>query len=215
MGYVQAGFEVVGIDVEPQPSYPFEFHRGRVGKLKLSWIKRFDAIHASPPCQAYTVANAYRDGRHPALIEPTRELLERAGLPYVIENVPGAPLLDPIQLCGSSFGLRVRRHRHFECSFEVEPIACEHRWQDDHPKYRVRISQKRAEIRFGRRVPLSECYLLTGVYPLYGGGQIHGGNSQFLAGVAMGIDWMNKTEMNDAIPPAYTNYIGRHLKEAA
>jgi SAM-dependent methyltransferase len=114
-GYADAGFEVVGVDIEPQPNYPFEFVRADALTFPLDG---FDAVHASAPCQAFTVYrnnSAHVRQDHPNLIPQTRERLIASGLPYVIENVPGAPLIDPIQLCGTSFPpLEVRRHRIFE-----------------------------------------------------------------------------------------------------
>src|SRR5262245_29670527 len=108
MGYHRAGFDVVGVDINPQPNYPF--HVVRDDALEFlrtgSWVDRYDAIHASPPCQAYSVLRrANPDAQYPDLIAPTRELLEQTGLPWVIENVPGAPLAYSIELCGSMFGL--------------------------------------------------------------------------------------------------------------
>lgn len=121
-GYRRAGFEVVGIDIEPQPHYPFEFHRGDAIELGYELLGRggFVAVHASPPCQAWSDL-AYRTGRsYPELIEPVRALMQWYKLPCVIENVEGAPLINPITLCGVMFkGLRVLRHRLFECSFPI------------------------------------------------------------------------------------------------
>ena len=128
-GYHRAGFDVVGVDNRPQPNYPFAYHLGNA----LEWLGEgyaggFDAIHASPPCQlfsAYQRANT-RQKQHLNLIPETRELLRASGLPYVIENVPGAPLEDPVTICGVSVGLEVRRHRLFETSVPliVPPCAC-------------------------------------------------------------------------------------------
>jgi DNA (cytosine-5)-methyltransferase 1 len=188
VGYHRAGFEVVGVDINPQPHYPFEFHQADAMTYPLDG---FDAIHASPPCQAYirsgTVA---KDGRHPRLLPPTRERLIEAGIPWVIENVPGAPMRADVQLCGSIFGLAVRRHRWFESSESLSPwvLACNH----------------------------SEP--VAGVY-----GHPHGAsgaNAGMLPGDlatwsrAMGIDWMTTAELADAIPPAYTEWIGTQLLRA-
>lgn len=128
MGYHRAGFDVIGVDLNPQPRYPFEFHQCDA----LEWLSyeqnEFDAIHASPPCQRYTALakgnNANVDD-YPDLIAPTRELLQETGLPYVIENVPSAPLRYPITLCGEMFGLSVIRHRLFESNLPL--LMCPHR----------------------------------------------------------------------------------------
>jgi DNA (cytosine-5)-methyltransferase 1 len=137
MGYSRAGFDVVGVDINPQPHYPFEFYQADALEYLAEHGSEFDVIHASPPCQRYS---AMTNGRwqdrveeHPDLIEPTRILLIKSGKPYVIENVPGAPLLNPVLLCGTMFyletpsGNQLRRHRYFECSFRV-PLTppCQH-----------------------------------------------------------------------------------------
>jgi DNA (cytosine-5)-methyltransferase 1 len=150
MGYHRAGFDVVGVDHRPQPNYPFEFIETdaltflREGGPIRGW---FDAIHASPPCQAYSAGARMRNGYakdHPRLIEPLRELLIQTGLPYVIENVPEAPLRSPMRLCGSQFGLDVRRHRAFESNVLLLSNGCTHDHQGvvvgvygDHPEDRV------------------------------------------------------------------------------
>jgi DNA (cytosine-5)-methyltransferase 1 len=132
-GYRRAGFEVVGVDINPQPHYPFEFIQGDAlrmlelcGGMQLD--KGFDAIHASPPCQAFTAYQ--RTGvpsiDHPDLIEIVRWLLRNTGVPWVIENVTGAPLQNPIQLCGTGFGLKVQRHRLFETNFPLMSPGCSH-----------------------------------------------------------------------------------------
>lgn len=185
MGYYRAGFEVVGVDKEPMPNYPFEFHRGDALSYPLDG---FDAIAASPPCQAYSTLNRFNGVEYPDLYEPTRERLEAAGVPWVIENVIGAPYRSGVVLCGSMFGLRVRRHRNFETSFLVFPPACDHAAQ-------------------GRP---------TGVY---GHGQFYweNGEKQWRnvpraeAEEAMGIDWMSRAELSEAIPPAFTEFIGLAL----
>jgi DNA (cytosine-5)-methyltransferase 1 len=115
MGYHQAGFEVVGVDIAPQRRYPFAFIQSDALKLDPRFLALFDAIHASPPCQAYSKAQRLRKNDHPDLIIPTRKMLEATGLPYVIENVPGSPLRSPATLCGGMFSeLKVYRHRWFE-----------------------------------------------------------------------------------------------------
>jgi DNA (cytosine-5)-methyltransferase 1 len=129
MGYARAGFHVFGVDKDPQPHYPFEFHRGdAIHALYVVLAGDFepDVIHASPPCQAYSDLQKQNKRDYPALIEEVRELLEDTGLPYVIENVDGAPLRDPVTLCGTMFpGLRVIRHRLFEANWPL--VAPPHR----------------------------------------------------------------------------------------
>lgn len=130
MGYSRAGFEVVGVDVAPMPNYPFKFVQNDALELLRSagtwswgwgwWDEQpFDAIHASPPCQAYANVTLWRGDQddHPDLIELTRELLDETGLPYVIENVRTPALRDPMMLCGSQLGLPIRRHRYFETNW--------------------------------------------------------------------------------------------------
>jgi DNA (cytosine-5)-methyltransferase 1 len=198
VGYHRAGFEVVGVDLKPQPNYPFEFHQGDA----LAWLRGhgaagFHAIHASPPCQAHSVIKHSNGGesKHPDLIPQTRADLRATGLPYVIENVVGAPFIDPIQLCGSSFGLSVRRHRLFEIrGFSMIIPTCNHAAQPK--RYRV--------LRHG-------AYYLSSVVPVYGTG---GGKAHEEWADAMGIDWMTRKELAQAIPPAYTELIGHQLMDA-
>ncbi len=190
MGYHRAGFEVVGVDVAPQPHYPFEFHQADALTFEL---EGFDAIHASPPCQAYSCLTSDKS-LHPRLIRPIRARLVAAGVPYVIENVEGArdEMSDPILLCGSSFGLDLRRHRYFESNVGLEAPPCDHRWQAP----RFRIPDK-------RRKGLAS---VVGVY-----GQINYAGELALRSAAMGIDWMSNAELIEAIPPAYTQHIGEQL----
>jgi DNA (cytosine-5)-methyltransferase 1 len=198
VGYHRAGFEVVGVDSKPQPNYPFEFVLSDALALDPSFIASFDAIHASPPCQSYSdLAKRNRNGHmHPRLIEPTRELLEQSGLPYIIENVEGAPLLNPVVLCGTMFpGLRVLRHRLFEANFAL--LVPPH---GKHPK--VHTFDKRKS-HYGKTNDMIDFVQVTG-----------GGNCSIAAAKdAMGIDWMTKGELNEAIPPAYTQFLGRQLME--
>ncbi|HSS11160.1 MAG TPA: DNA cytosine methyltransferase [Acidimicrobiales bacterium] len=201
MGYHRAGFDVVGVDIVDQPRYPFEFHQADA----LTWpLDGFDAIHASPPCQAYSVLRrANPHAEYPDLVAFTRQRLEESDVPWVMENVPGAPVRAVIVLCGSMFDLgagvrQLRRHRLFELSHAMLQPQCQHRGE------------------------------AVGVY---GGGPI--GRYTFENGVrkglkgrrggyqgtmaerrqAMGVDWMTSTELNNAIPPAYTEWIGTQLIE--
>lgn len=186
MGYHRAGFDVVGVDIVPQPHYPFEFHQADALTFPLDG---FDVIHASPPCQAYSTLAALRpDLNHPDLYQIVRDRLTSHGAPFVIENVIGAPYRSGFVLCGSSFDLRVRRHRNFETSFAVLAPACEHRRQG---------------------TPL-------GVYGYGGGGKMSRGwkakPSEFAA--LMGMSWATPREITQAIPPAYTEWIGQRLIES-
>lgn len=194
MGYHRAGFEVVGVDIKPQPRYPFEFHQADALEYCIEHGHEFDAIHASPPCQRYSIATHVQGNRerHPDLVGPTRDVLAMSGKPWVIENVPRAPLDNPIMFCGTMFGLQVFRHRLFECSFRISPPVHErhkgtcmsHRWHGEHWDD------------------------LSGGYVTVCGG----GNCRVAtARKAMGIEWMTKRELNQAIPPAYTEYIGKQL----
>jgi DNA (cytosine-5)-methyltransferase 1 len=196
VGYARAGFEVVGVDHKPQPNYPLPFIQGDALELDPDFIATFDAIHASPPCQSYSDL-AKRNGngdRWPRLIEPVRDRLIASGLPYVIENVDGAPLLNPVVLCGTMFkGLRVLRHRLFEANFMI--MVPPH---GKHPK--VHTFDKRKS-HYGKTNDMLDFVQVTG-----------GGNCSIAAARdAMGIDWMTKQELNEAIPPAYTQFIGRQL----
>ena len=200
MGYHRAGFEVVGVDINPQPHYPFEFWkadaldvlRAMAESSVFSEAWNFDAIHASPPCQAYSMTARLHNRDHPRLIEPTREALVATGKPYVIENVVGAPLHDPVRLCGSSFGLPIRRHRLFEMVPAVPLFPpCVHHLNPNPvdvtgggPDF-ARMARRGV----ANRKPLNVAH----------------------AGAALGIEWMTRRELNEAIPPAYTEWIGRQL----
>lgn len=206
MGYYQAGFDVIGVDKFPQPNYPFTFIQHDVRTLKLEEymldISDFSAIHASPPCQIHSTITATAGTRHnhEDHIPYTRSKLIRSGLPYVIENVPGAPLINPIQLCGSSFGLRLRRHRLFESSIDLVGKECWHKWQDDEKIFSP-MSYRRGDVKANK----------SGVIGVFGGGQGLGNGEVWMWKMAMGILWMRKAEMAQAIPPCYTRYIGRQL----
>lgn len=196
MGYHRAGFDVVGVDIAPQPHYPFEFHQGDA----MTWpLDGFDAVHASPPCQAYSVANNIH-GRtdHPDLVGFTRDRLDRADVPWVMENVPGSPLRTTIEICGLPLGLSVKRHRWFESSVMLwAPPPC----PKSHPGEWVSV--------FGDTV-LERGHVIGKAKG--GGNRIkrrHLGTDR--GREAMGIDWMNRDELSEAIPPAYTEYIGAQL----
>ena len=187
MGYSRAGFEVVGIDIAPRPDYPFAFIQADALRPPVD-PRAFDLIHASPPCQAHTRAGHLRDAQGGEcsaldLLEPTRAMLRESGVPYVIENVPGAPM-QGVTLCGSSFGLKVRRHRLFETSFLLLAPPCDH------------ITQGR---------PVGVYHRMADEVP--SGGKTAETLEQ--GQEAMGIDWMQWDELKEAIPPAFTEYIGR------
>ena len=196
VGYAEAGFEIVGVDINPQRRYPFEFIQADALQLDPDFLSSFDAIHASPPCQSYSdLAKRNGNGHQwPRLVEPVREMLIASGRPYVIENVEGAPLLNPIVLCGTMFpGLRVLRHRLFETNFPVKVPP-----HGKHPK--VHTFDKRKS-HYGKTNEWTDFVQVTG-----------GGNCTIAAARdAMGIEWMSKLEINEAIPPAYTCFIGKQL----
>ena len=128
MGYHRAGFdEIVGVDIDDHPNYPFRFMRGDALEYLAAHGGEFDAIHASPPCQAF-VAAADKD-RHLDLLTPTLAALQLVSVPWVVENVPTAPMPVTVMLCGSSFGLRVRRHRKFSSNVLIPGMPCRHKEQ--------------------------------------------------------------------------------------
>jgi DNA (cytosine-5)-methyltransferase 1 len=200
MGYHRAGFDVVGVDIKPQPRYPFEFIQAdaldalrivtwQCSDAPVALRRSFDAIHASPPCQAHSTLRHRTGGDYPDLVAATRTRLIRSGLPYVIENVVGAPLLNPIMLCGSSFGLGVegrqlRRHRLFESNVPIMASPCQHRGE------------------------------AVGVYGTGGGGKMTRGykaKGVAEARIALRTPWMTLAECAQAIPPAYAEHVGHYL----
>lgn len=188
VGYHRAGFDVVGVDIRPQPNYPFEFVQADA-LLVAQWFETADVIHASPPCQAYSVATLQHRDTHeyPDLLPVVRDLLIHKGLPYVIENVPGAPMHNPVMVCGSGLGMtRIRRHRLFESNVMLLGVQCRHRLNDD---------------------------ILSVVGHSEGSGKVGPGYLMADKQAAMGIDWMNRDELSEAIPPAYTEHIGTQLLE--
>jgi DNA (cytosine-5)-methyltransferase 1 len=213
MGYSRAGFEVVGVDIAPQPHYPFEFYQGdALAALDPDDdfyfdVDQFDAIHASPPCQAYTEANNRwrgQDGHadsHPYLIEPVRTLLRSSGLPYVIENVQGAKsaMEVSIVLHGGMFGLHVIRRRLFESNLALlQPLMAE-------PTDFVAVYGDAPD---GRRVSPRKYLLEDGVERVFFRKAAKGLKE---AQDAMGMDWADWHGTKEAIPPAYTEFIGRQL----
>lgn len=210
-GYADAGFEVVGVDVRPQPNYPFDFIQADVLALDPAFVRSFDAIHASPPCQAHTSMKTMHNAKaHPDLVEPTRALLIASGRPWVMENVVGAPLENPILLCGTMFGLgfedaELRRHRLFEMSHPPALVPqCQHGSRDVIGVYGGHVRNRRRVIGvYGKAVRDSRRKADKGV-PDFTADQ---------GRAAMGIDWMNVMELSQAIPPAYTEWLGRGLMD--
>lgn len=188
MGYHRAGFEVVGVDIKPQPHYPFEFHQADALTYPLGG---FDAYHASPPCQKFSTSTLTKNrDKHPNLIPPIREMFVATDKPYVIENVMKAPLLATLMLCGSMFGLGVVRHRYFEMypNSLFPPYCCTHTKKVQRQGYAP--DEKR------------QLWCIT-----RSAARLEG------AGESMGIDWMQRDALQiaEAIPPAYTEYIGLYL----
>ena len=192
MGYHRAGFHVVGVDIKPQPNYPFAFHQADAIEFLSELISigpahfQFAAIHASPPCQLYSKTQVIYDNLHVDLVASTRELLEASGLPYVIENVKGAPLRNPVVLEGQMFGLNTHRYRLFEANWPLEV-----------PLLRPPPGPM---AKMGRPIREGESIQVVGHFS-----DVEAGRA------AMGIDWMSRDEMSEAIPPAYTEFIGAQL----
>ena len=191
MGYHRAGFEVVGVDIEPQPNYPFEFHQADAMTFPL---EGFDAIHASPPCQRFSMASRCRAGlaeQYPDFIAPIRERLRASGVPYVIENVPGAPLENPTLLCGQMFGLDLFRHRIFETNIELPFLL--------HTHSKPGSKAGGGGAKRGGWVPGKIISIAGNCAPIAEARRV------------MEIEWTTRDELAEAIPPAYTEYIGREL----
>jgi DNA (cytosine-5)-methyltransferase 1 len=202
-GYADAGFEVVGIDIKKQKRYPFEFIQADCLEIlqDLDYLRTFDVIAASPPCQTHSRTKHLRDAQGGTttkidLIPQTREALIASGKPYVIENVPGAPLIKPVQFCGSSFGLKVRRHRLFESNLELTGSVCKHKEQG-----------KPIGVYGAMNDTAQGLDKTTGKYV------IGGSTAKTVeeARQAMGIEWMIWGELVEAIPPVYTHTIGKQL----
>jgi len=203
-GYRRAGFDVTGVDIEPQPNNPHRFVQADALEYLESHGDEYDAIHASPPCQSYSRAMRHLATPQPMLIEPVRKLFKESGKAWVIENVLGAPLVKwsdlfgnhGVELCGTMFGLRIYRHRIFETSFPIyAPKPCDHSIVPLNPHRaggdpggpisgRARMKQE-----FGEDV-----------------------NCEKVWAEEMGVGWMSKTGAREAVPPCFTEYIGRHLR---
>ena len=191
MGYSRAGFEVTGVDLKHGKRYPFKYIRANVLEIlaNIEFLNGFDVIHASPPCQTHSITKNLRiaQGKSTSkidLIPETRAGLIQSSKPFIIENVMGSPLIDPIMLCGSAFGLKVRRHRIFESNIKLTGSLCDHKKQ-------------------GRPV---------GVYGSLNDEIPNGGKTAKTiteAREVMGIEWGIWTELVEAIPPIFTKYLGR------
>lgn len=192
MGYYRAGFdEIVGIDFIKQKRFPFDFVLANALNPPVD-LNDFDLIHASPPCQAYSIGtrNMGTAKGRPDLLGETRALLQHGNTPWIIENVPGAPMRIDVLLCGSMFGLQVKRHRWFELSnpeLLLLTPSCKHKWERGAP---IGV--------YGNGTPTSH---LKRIGPVYADDWRD----------AMQIDWMVKKELSEAIPPAYTEWIGRKI----
>lgn len=188
MGYHRAGFDVTGVDIKPMPRYPFAFIQADALEYCREHGHEYDAIHASPPCQAYSSLKArHPEKEHPDLVAPTRDLLVSIGVPWVIENVMPAPFQSGIVLCGEMFGLRTARHRRFESSVYM--------FQPEHIPHSAKTSTRKRKACWDAGLHVS----------------VTGNVGTYVGSLAMGIDWMTAAELSQAIPPAYTEYIGREL----
>ena len=193
VGYAKAGFEVTGIDLKHGKRYPYTYIRADVLEVikDIDYLRQFDVIHASPPCQTHSITQHLRNAQGKStskidLIPQTRQALIKSGVNYIIENVPGSPLIDPVQLCGSFFGLKVRRHRLFESNMPIKGSVCNHKLQ-------------------GRPI---------GVYGSLNDEIPKGGKTATTideARKAMDMDWAIWTELVEAIPPAFTQYLGAQI----
>jgi DNA (cytosine-5)-methyltransferase 1 len=194
-GYHRAGFDVTGVDIEPMPRYPHKFVQGDATTYPLDG---FDAIHASPPCHDHSTLNAVHriDYGTGWMLAATRERLQAHGAPWVMENVPGAPMIHPLKLCGAELGLTtlmpgtgpvwLRRHRLFESNMFL----------------------------FGAGGCSCSSKATVGVYGHGAGGarqRVRGPGTAQASRDVMGIDWMNRDELDEATPPAYTEFIGTQL----
>lgn len=205
-GYADVGFEVVGVDICPQPNYPYEFHQADAIEFVKEHGHEFDAIHASPPCQTFSRTKTLHDNEHPDLIEPTRDALVASGKPWVMENVVGAPLIDPIKLSGQHFNmtapdvdgvpLKLVRHRLFESNIVLRVPDSFHA---------------------NRHIQTASVYGAGGGWtpkhrdnPDRRGGYIP--HTDVIKKL-LGIDWMSKHEMSQSIPPVFTEWVGGQLAD--
>jgi DNA (cytosine-5)-methyltransferase 1 len=183
-GLCQAGYDVTGVDIVSQPRYPFRFVCADALTFPLNG---FDFVWASPPCQAHSLCQRIRHNQHPDFIAPIRDRLRSGHAPWVIENVTGAPLINPVELCGAMFGLRVYRHRLFEASFSIKA--------PHHPPHTAPLCKMGRPPRDGEFMHVV--------------GNFSGVNS---ARKAMGIAWMTRNELREAIPPAFAKFVVEQQK---
>lgn len=190
-GYHFAGFDVVGVDLSPQPRYPFKFIQADAVEYIRAYGHEFDFIHASPPCQRYSATQRIQGNEHPDLIAPTRDAIRAAGVPGVIENVPDAEpeLIDPVVLCGAAFGLRTYRHRLFE------PIG----WELSQPDHEPHTQKT---VKMGRPIQPGDFYHAVGNFTNVG-----------YARSDMNVPWMSRDGVRECIPPVYSTYVGRKFVE--
>jgi DNA (cytosine-5)-methyltransferase 1 len=197
-GYDQAGFDVFGVDCEPQPDYPYPMHQGDALAFVEEHGHEFDVIHASPPCQGYSTMTADHS-KHPRMIPQTRAALVASGRPYIIENVAGARahMEHPILVCGSSFGMAVRRHRFFESNVPLMSMPCTHKRQGrpigvygEHPQDQTDYRRPDGTLRDDKAKTVEH------------------------AREVMGMPWASWHGCTQAIPPAYTHFIGEQLMSA-
>lgn len=189
-GYANVGDVVTGVDIAPQPRYPFRFVQSDAIAYLMEYGRNFDFIHASPPCQFDSATSVLNNNVHPDLIGPTREALEAIGRPYVIENVGGAvpKLRNPVMLCGTMFGLRTYRHRYFEAGGWTLTAP-------DHPEHRA------PQVKMGRAPQPGEFIQAVGNF-----------SGVEIVRQDWGVPWMNRDGIREAIPPAYTTYIARQFR---
>lgn len=180
VGLYRAGFNVEGVDIDPQPHYPFKFYQADALTFPL---EGYDAYWASPPCQSFSITKYCRKNGHkyPNMVSPIRERFVSLGKPYIIENVPGCPLINPVLLCGAMFGLSLIRHRLFECNWFL--LVYPH--QPCRNRHFVTVASQGSKIR--QRQDYTKW------------------------GDAMGIDWMSRRELTQAVPPAYSEFLGKQL----
>lgn len=189
-GYSDAGFDILGVDINPQPHYPFPFVQADAIEFIMSTDLPYQAIHSSPPCQYYSMMSRCRPdlaAKYPDLIGPTRVALQTRGVPWVIENVVGSPLIRPIRLCGWSFGRELYRHRMFETNFPV-------------PRKR-HLPHEKPGSRAGHWKP-GEIISISGNF-----------SPVWLAKQVMEISWMKRSELAESIPPYFTEYIGGFMMQ--